>query len=256
MSGLDRAAIEKIEELVRAASPAPIDTGDGRKFSAIPLHDLTERQPEPSEILVNTLSGFVEAAKLVHDDDELVPECVIVNGPGCVSLYGILEGYARNRPSLVKARAVVPFPEDRPAPGFQFGRYHAQEDFVIGLQALFVPDEARDAVLRVVGNLTSASSTRLEDDGVTQVATMRAGVTRKTEGEIPNPVTLRPYRTFAEVEQPASKFILRIQEQGGEPKIALFEVEDPRWILTAKTAIKEYLAGQLSENGIVLDVIL
>ena len=40
--------------------------------------------------------------------------------------------------------------------------------------------------------------------------------------KVPNPVTLRPFRTFIEVEQPESKFIFRMREGG---RCAIFEAD-------------------------------
>lgn len=54
---------------------------------------------------------------------------------------------------------------------------------------------------------------------------------------------LRPYRTFREVEQPASRFVLRLQSGQGDgmPKAALFEADGGAWRLTAIEAIARWL---------------
>lgn len=74
-----------------------------------------------------------------------------------------------------------------------------------------------------------------------------AGITKVNEIEVKNPVTLRPFRTFAEVEQPQSKFIVRLRDakEGMPPGVALFEVADYSWKLKAMLSIKQYLAAKL-----------
>lgn len=55
-------------------------------------------------------------------------------------------------------------------------------------------------------------------------------------------VTLRPYRTFLEVEQPESEFLLRLREGG---KIGLFEADGGMWKQQAKKNIAEYFQEEL-----------
>ena len=61
----------------------------------------------------------------------------------------------------------------------------------------------------------------------------------------PNPVTLRPYRTFNEVEQPASQFVFRINKLAN---LALFEADGGKWKLEAVESIANYLKNELASN--------
>ena len=45
---------------------------------------------------------------------------------------------------------------------------------------------------------------------------------------------LRPYRTFKEIDQPESQFLLRLNENGN---IGLFEADGGMWKLEAKKSI-------------------
>lgn len=66
---------------------------------------------------------------------------------------------------------------------------------------------------------------------------------------VPNPVTLRPYRTFLEVEQPESKFIFRIREgSDGQPMFKLVEADGGLWKYEAVDAIKKYLTENLPKE--------
>mgnify|MGYP003258251653 FL=1 len=55
---------------------------------------------------------------------------------------------------------------------------------------------------------------------------------------------MQPYRTFLEVKQPASDFLLRI-DKDGHP--ALYEADGGAWKLEAKRNIAGYLSAQLAD---------
>ena len=57
-------------------------------------------------------------------------------------------------------------------------------------------------------------------------------------------MTLRPFRTFQEVEQPESEFLLRLDEDGN---IGLFEADGGMWKLTARQTVKAFLEKKLAE---------
>lgn len=129
---------------------------------------------------------------------------------------------------------------------FRFGQWYDQEDFMIALQANFRENDDLAAVLKLAGNIVSKNDQTFSDDGTTQVATMTVGVASKADAIVPNPVTLVPYRTFQEVEQPTSAFVFRISEQGGTPVFKLIEAEGGLWEWTAINNLKEYINDVLS----------
>lgn len=63
---------------------------------------------------------------------------------------------------------------------------------------------------------------------------------------VPNPVTLIPYRTFLEVQQPASDFIFRMKSSCGV-QCAIFEADGGTWKNEAMNNIKEYLKNELAD---------
>lgn len=66
--------------------------------------------------------------------------------------------------------------------------------------------------------------------------------TRILGGEVSD--KLQPYRTFLEVEQPASDFLLRLDKEG---RPALYEADGGAWKLEAKRNIAAYLCEQLAD---------
>ena len=66
----------------------------------------------------------------------------------------------------------------------------------------------------------------------------------KRNVEINPRVKLQPFRTFLEVAQPESEYLLRVDENG---RIGLFEADGGVWKLEAKRNVKEYLAVELDD---------
>jgi hypothetical protein len=135
---------------------------------------------------------------------------------------------------------------------FQFGRYYEVEEFVIKLATLFEGDDQLARVLQIVGNIKEERVRSTEDDGLSQTVVARAGVASVAEIRVPNPVRLKPYRTFREIEQPASPFLLRLRSGDGEeelPTCALYEADAGEWKLTAIERIAAFF-NERSEAGL------
>ena len=101
-----------------------------------------------------------------------------------------------------------------------------------------------DAKTIVVVHSPSLVSVYTEDNGVSQVTTVKSGVASKSKAVAPNPVTLKPYRTFHEVEQPSSNFVFRIDKCA---EMALFEADGGMWVSEAKQNVANYLTKELTE---------
>ena len=66
---------------------------------------------------------------------------------------------------------------------------------------------------------------------------------------VKNPVELTPIRTFREIEQPESPFVLRFDENGN---CALFTGDGAAWRLLAVARIAEYLKNNLTGYNVVV----
>lgn len=132
------------------------------------------------------------------------------------------------------------------SPVFTFGQYFDVENFIIALQSMFVQDDTTKLMLKIIGNVKDEGVSNFSDDGVTQKVTAKTGISVVGSVQVPNPVTLRPYRTFMEIEQPASTFVFRMKGgQGEAPKCALFEADGRMWRLEAIKSIKAWLTEKI-----------
>ena len=133
-------------------------------------------------------------------------------------------------------------------PEFRYGSYMDHESFLIALQSKFIPNDDRELLMKFAGTVENGSLAQYGDDGVTQKATIKTGIASKGDVIVPNPVTLRPFRTFVEVEQPESAFVFRMREGGrGDIECAIFEADGGAWKNAAMKGIKEYLQYELNE---------
>ncbi|MBU8597286.1 hypothetical protein KM908_14160 [Alkalihalobacillus clausii] len=195
--------------------------------------DLIE-EPRATAFNVRSLSGLVEYLK--SDIDNLGELVIKVEDSKTVVVFNALND-DRQREYYIKAKALTP--------DFDFERFYDRESFNIKLQSCFVKNEDRDIVLRVVGNIAEENVSTYGDDGVSQSVVAKTGIANVDKVIVPNPVVLKPFRTFVEVEQPASEFIFRMKNG---PSCALLEADGGAWELAAMRNIKNYLKKELKEE--------
>lgn len=224
------------------AKTSEIILPDGVKgvYSDKPMYRLETPVWTAERIYLHTLTGFVDYIK--SKADKMAERMIIeVQSPTNIFLYSQL-GEKREREYLIQADALVP--------EFDFGRFYGQEEFCIALQSKFIASEERELLLKFAGTVENGTIAQYGDDGVTQKATIKTGLASKGEALIPNPVTLKPFRTFLEVDQPGSMFIFRMKEVGGNVGCALFEADGGAWKMGAMQNIKAYLENALAnEDG-------
>ena len=196
--------------------------------------------PMPEVLWMNTLTGLVDYIKANRDDLDLSKKMIHVESPTRVHLCGPLSHATQQRPVFVSCRPLLPT--------LCFGEHIKAEQFNMQLQYGFVDTLGRRELLAFIGSIRQESSVDTEDDGVTQVVTAKAGIARVAEVPAPNPVYLRPYRTFPEIEQPESAFILRMQPG---PLCGLWEGDGGAWRNSAMYDIKAFFKAELPEIAIL-----
>lgn len=214
--------------------------GTVQTYSDKPLHRLQKHIPMVDKAIeMCTLTSLVDYIK--GNIDSMSDKMIIqVVDPETVVLFSQLnEERYREKIVVVKARI----------PDFRFDTYMDQENFCINLQSKFIddPDTDRALILKFAGTMEAGTIAEYGDDGVTQKATVKTGIASKGEAIVPNPVKLRPYRTFLEVEQPASEFIFRVKQNKYDGiSCAIFEADGGAWKIAATSSIKDYLQFELS----------
>lgn len=223
-----------------------VQTKDGKLFSN---HNFTEIKPAPDPLHgqfdVTTLSALRDliGANVEKVNESAVPLIHIVNHQEVRLLVGMSDEHGRRR---TFAKAIPPA-----YTGFKFDTFHGLENFRVGIQAHFAPTADRDYVISIASKVTDGDVAISEDDGVSQQVTVQANIALKATEKLRSRVTLAPFRTFAEADQPQSEFIFRARKGQHGAELALFEADGGKW----KVAAVQNIAYCLKELGIALPVI-
>ncbi|WP_337664227.1 hypothetical protein [Suilimivivens sp.] len=228
--------IQKALQYLVGLGEAKEHTIHGDTYSDKELYRVDKLLRMAAPIEMNILTSLVDYIK-AHIDTMAEKMIIQVVSPEEVRLFSQLNE-KRCRETIVKVEALIP--------SFRYEHFIDHESFCISVQAKFMDDPATDKalLLKFAGTVEQGSVAEYGDDGVTQKATVRQGIASKTDAVVPNPVKLRPYRTFTEVVQPASDFIFRMKEDRGIT-CALFEADGGAWKNAAMKNIKEYLEFEL-----------
>lgn len=263
---------DAVEQIARLTQMATAHTIDGRTFLADGNGAFVEAIPErrAEVMIVRSLTGFVGFVEKNLDDLTLDELLVHVESPTRVQLVSPLSEHERRR--NVYLAALYQSPLTGRNLDFGWGRWLDLETFNIALQALFVGparidvtthdsvgreyvdgdgegnDRAR--VLALVGNVKDGRVNTTSDDGVTQTVEAKVGIAKVENAKVPNPVTLIPYRTFGEIEQPSSPFVLRLRSGAAAEKVtaALFEADGGAWEAVAIQRIVAWLKNELPKD--------
>lgn len=208
---------------------------------------LPQAAPAAKAIQVATLGAVRDYLKANRDELDLSKLMVHVETPNRVAIGSVLRTPARDREVFLVATAVDM------TEGF-VGKFLSTDEFNIGLQVRFLPPigehdvtNQRNALIQMVSSIRTEQSTEATDNGLSQTLEARAGVVMKSHTQLPNPVTLTPFRTFRDILQPSSPFVLRAQAEAGElPELCLFEADGGTWKLTAIERIHNWLKTELA----------
>lgn len=195
--------------------------------------------PKADEIYMNTLTSLMDY--IVSDTDTMSEKMVLhVTGPTGVRLYSKLDE-DRVREPIATVTAELP--------DFAFGHFLPHEEFCIALQSKFMDTEDRKLLLKFAGTVEAGSIAQYSDDGVSQKATVKTGIVGKQDDIVPGVVTLQPYRTFLNLEQPESRFIFRMRDGNRGVECAIFEADGGAWRNAARAAIHNYLEDEIAKAG-------
>jgi len=238
-----KADADTIQKILDINEPRKIIVDDREYFdrALIPV-----KNPEPTSLPIHTLTGIEGYVKTCVEETEDRTDFIIhIETHRKVFLITPLIGDFKQRFTLVTA--------EHSQPVFKFGEFMDVELFNIKLQSMFVQDAVTAEILRIIGNLKDGTVRTVADDGVSQSVTTKTGVATVEEMTVPNPVALKPYRTFPEIEQPGGLFVHRLISgaAGENPRAALFEADGGQWQNVAIHRIKTWLQERLPDIPII-----
>lgn len=118
------------------------------------------------------------------------------------------------------------------------------EEMQIALRTRF--QETPDALyaMKLLSDISTGAKITFNDNGVATSVVTKKGIDLQANETIRPIVKLKPYRTFQEVEQPESTFLIRVNERG----ISFTEADGGMWKLKARETVKAFLEKALAKE--------
>lgn len=225
-----KAMIEKIADM---ATPF-IHEVDGSVYSSKEMIFVQDKKPMPRCI---ELTGLDSVCKMVRNEAEHVGLQIFIQVKDYrnVSVFTSLDS-DEDRLYLYKCAADTPV--------VTTDRYMDYEKAVIELRSLYIPNEGTEYLLQLLSSISNESRVTSTDNGVTQKIEAKSGIALNSMVTIKPRVTLQPFRTFIEVAQPASEFLLRISERG---EIGFYQADGGVWKLEATRNVAAYFEEKLQD---------
>lgn len=117
------------------------------------------------------------------------------------------------------------------------------EEAQIAMRTRFQETPDTIYALKLLSDISCGAKVIYNDNGIATTVTTQKGVALQSNEQIRPIITLKPYRTFQEVEQPDSTFLIRVNERG----ITFTEADGGMWKLAARQTIKAFLEEKLAD---------
>lgn len=225
-----KSAINRILEL---AAPTTYVV-NGEHFASEQLYRIEVDKKMPRALTVN---GLDSVCKLVRNEVAAIGRKLFIQ----ISDYRSVKVFSTydkdfERCTLYNCAADTP--------QISMGRYISYENAVVELRSLYIPNEGTNYLMSLLASITQESKVTSTDNGVTQKVEAKTGIALNQMVEIRPRVNLQPFRTFVEVEQPESEFLLRIDNNGC---IGLFPADGGVWKLEATRNVAAYFEENLKD---------
>ena len=242
MESIIKDAIQKIEELVNKA--VTVREIGGHTY-LIDKNNYEEIIPDaislPKTYYFSSLDGLVKMIRKEHkgiSDACCVPDVLYVNvtSPTSVDVTTAVDGY--NRRAFLY-HSSYEFPRK-----WIGANWFEHEEAMIVLRSQFIQNEGTEYLLDFLSRVSDENSVSSDDNGMTQTVQVKKGIALAAREQVKPIVNLRPYRTFLEVEQPESAFLIRIREG---IQVGIIEADGGMWKIAARRSVVEYLEKELKE---------
>ena len=240
---MEAEAIDKIKDLIEDSYTTEVN---GKVFSTRKLVPV-QYFPIASPIYFMTLSALCEYVNTILPIDSITADPLsyfaVVNDYRSIDITSFITDN-RNREILAACKI------DENLHTFDFGNYFERENFLIKMQTMFQDNDDKEYIKKFVSSVLDKSEVHEDDDGIGQSVTLKKSISGAIVGDsdIKPIVSLKPYRTFREIDQPESKFLFRMKKYDDGIKFGLFTADGDEWRLQAIKNIAEYL-----ENNITIE---
>ncbi len=229
--------VEKIEKLVKAGQVPQLGVQEilGSTYVSSNWQKI---KPASDAVSLKSLSAFVDFVRTTVDvnSKEFSFPLQVKVSEFDVTLHSSLDEEL-DRNFIAKA-----VPNN---PNIKFDSFMSKEAFIIQLQTCFIETDNKIKLLEMVKYLSDESKVETMDDGIGQQVTAQKGVSLRGAINLPPIINLTAYRTYKEVQQVETMYLLRAKD-GGE--LALFEADGGMWKYEASLRVSAYLRDALKNE--------
>ena len=237
-------AIEKIQEL---AAPFMTQLGDdtfviGKNGDVIHVHPDLDYAVEIQLYSLDALIQMIKTEAALKYNPPLYIEAFLYDKVKCFLQPDKDLRFYRQYLYTVMAQDI---------PGWKSEENLGFEQALIAVRTRFQQTKDTEYLLKLLSDITCGAKVTYADNGIATTVTAQKGIALQGMETIRPIITLKPYRTFQEVDQPASEFHIRISERG----IRFIESDGGMWKLTARQTIVDYIKEKLAtevEDGHVI----
>ena len=232
--------LQKFIEHIQKTTQPIITEVDGSTFRITSDGDVKEILPtifHPDTLPLNSLDAMIKMVKTEASEQD-APLYITIPNHMTVRCFGQPDAEERyHRQVYYEANATdVPGWAEKNTLGF--------EEAQIALRTRFQETPDTLYAMKLVSDISLGANVIYNDNGIATTITTQKGVALQTNEQIRPLVKLRPYRTFQEVEQPESIFLIRVSDRG----ISFIEADGGMWKLAARETIKTFLEERLSQE--------
>lgn len=186
---------------------------------------------------LNTLDAAIDFLHATCRDGDFEYPLIVSATHKDIEVYSSLDKY-KKRNNVLSVRPATP--------RIDFNIYMDLEEFIIQLQTCFVETTNKQRLIELVSSFVESEKLEVSDNGISQTVTVEKGAAIKSKNEIEiSPfVKLQAYRTYLEVEQPGTMYLLRVRKGN---QIALYEADGGAWKMTAQKRVVRYLSDGLAD---------
>lgn len=222
-----------IEKIASMAAPTTVEIGSKTYADKImQFVGDTKKRIDPIDV-----TGLDSISKLVRNEAEKIGLKLFVQ----IESYHTVRVFTTydedlERQCLYRCKADTP--------NITIGRFMSYENAIIEIRSLYIPNDDTRYLLTLLSSISNESKVTSSDNGVTQKVEAKSGIALSSMVEVKPRVSLKPFRTFVEVEQPESDFLLRIDQSG---QIGLYSADGGVWKLEATRNVAGYFENELKD---------
>jgi hypothetical protein len=233
---------EGISKIISLSGPKTFKVDDLEYFGNDRMFELIT-PPTISALTVTTLTALCEYVNKCSAGETVKIGFVHVEGVTSVEAVVNADPKFRHRQRPIQAKAII----DQ----FNYGQWISLQTFIPSVQSMFTDEGDRAELLKYTGNVTAESSVNVADDGITQRTQVRKGIAKLQEVSLPQTVTLHPFETFPEIDQPARKFVFRIQKTETDFLCKLLPADGETWKIPVKEQIALFILNRVGTVPVI-----